>query len=83
LAEHRTVYAIDLPGFGRSSRVPYKGSSTEDAEEWFLRAIEDWRKSAGVNSPFTLLGHSFGAYLAGVYALKHPNNISHLILADP
>jgi len=83
LAQHHTVYAIDLPGFGRSSRLPFSGKSFEEAEEYFVTTIEQWRKEVKLEEQFDLLGHSFGGYLASAYALKHPQNINHLILADP
>jgi len=84
LAKNHTVYAIDLPGFGRSSRPTYAGKTAEDAEEFFLSALEAWTGSVGLQSTkFHILGHSFGAYLAAVYSLRNPTQIEHLILADP
>ncbi|CAB0028536.1 unnamed protein product [Trichogramma brassicae] len=32
---------------------------------------------------FVLLGHSMGGFLAASYAIKHPEHVKHLILADP
>ncbi|PRP82525.1 abhydrolase domain containing 4 [Planoprotostelium fungivorum] len=78
-----TVYAVDLMGFGRSTRRPFEGNSPEEAEEYFVESIEAWRKSAEIPAKFNLLGHSFGGYLAGAYSLKYPQNISHLYLVDP
>lgn len=56
LAEHHKVYAIDLPGFGRSSRKPFQGKTHEEAEEFFVEALEAWRKSIGLEEKFILIG---------------------------
>lgn len=81
LSKNRTVYAIDLPGYGRSSRCKFK-SNPEEVEAQYVQSIENWRIKIGLNK-FCLLGHSFGGYLSTAYALKHPEHVSHLILAEP
>jgi pimeloyl-ACP methyl ester carboxylesterase len=81
LSESRPFYAFDLLGFGRSSRPPF---STDPivAEAQFIESIEDWRKAVGLNE-MILLGHSFGGYLSASYAIKFPQFVKALILADP
>ncbi len=72
---------IDLAGFGRSSRCSFN-SDPALAEFQYVSALEKWREQVGLKK-MILLGHSFGGYLSAAYALRHPNNVQHLILADP
>lgn len=81
LSQSRPVYAFDLLGFGRSSRPAFSADPVE-AEEKFVDSIEAFRKQMGLNK-FILLGHSLGGYLSASYALRYPEHIQHLILADP
>ena len=45
-------------------------------------ALERWRERVGVEI-FNICGHSFGGYISSLYALKYPQRLNHLILADP
>ena len=81
LAKRQSVYAIDVLGFGRSSRPQFPNDAAE-AEGDFVEAIEQWRKEVGL-SKFILLGHSLGGFIACSYTLKYPEHVRHLILADP
>merc|ERR1712106_220940 len=81
LARNRTIYAIDLPGFGRSSRINFPSKGTEIESQYTLM-IERWRAILGIEK-MNLFGHSFGGYLTGLYALQHPDYINLLVLADP
>lgn len=94
LAEQNRVYAIDLPGFGRSSREPLQPRADPDpgaepaeadvdaAESYFVDAIAEWRERVGVDR-FVLCAHSFGGMVAGVFAVRHPEAVAHLALVSP
>lgn len=76
----RKIYAFDLIGFGRSSRPTFDLEGNIDDQ--FIDTFEKWRQDRKIDK-FILLGHSFGGYLSACYALKYPERVCHLILADP
>ena len=79
LAEHFRVLAVDLPGHGYS-----RGQKTEDREQKkkpveFLDEIVD-QLSAQFDEPLTVCGWSLGGQVALRWALRHPQQISRLVL---
>ena len=81
LAKHRPVYAIDLPGFGRSSRKEFSDDPLL-VEQQLVNVIETWRIKMNITK-MIILGHSMGGFVAFSYALRYPERLQHLILADP
>jgi cardiolipin-specific phospholipase len=45
--------------------------------------LDKWRKAMGNLTDFVLIGHSYGAYVAGTYACWQPKHIKKLILLSP
>ncbi|TSK87564.1 1-acylglycerol-3-phosphate O-acyltransferase ABHD5 [Bagarius yarrelli] len=77
----RTVYALDLLGFGQSSR-PTGGGHAQEEEERFVQSLEEWRMTVGAEL-MILLGHDLGGFVSMAYALKHPHRVKKLILVEP
>jgi proline iminopeptidase len=71
---------VYFDAFGRG-----KSDTAKDVKEYSLkRDIEDLeglRKAMGF-SKINVIGHSYGGVVAQGYAIKYPQNVSHLILAN-
>lgn len=74
LAADRTVYAIDLPGHGGSSRL--SGFSDFSA---FANAVAVFMDSQGIPTAH-VAGHSMGGAIAIQLALSHPDRVRSLTL---
>ncbi|XP_028985015.2 LOW QUALITY PROTEIN: 1-acylglycerol-3-phosphate O-acyltransferase ABHD5-like [Betta splendens] len=81
LCQHHPVFALDMLGFGQSSR-PIFPADAQEAEDQFVESIEEWRAQVGLES-MVLLGHNLGGYLAVSYSIKYPGRVKHIILAEP
>jgi pimeloyl-ACP methyl ester carboxylesterase len=74
LARVATVYAIDLPGFGRSSKPPARYRLADAA-----RAVHGFVQAMGLGR-VAIVGHSLGAAVGLTYALTHPARVERLAL---
>ncbi len=75
LAASRTVYALDLPGHGGSSKDVGEGDLNSFAE-----TVAGFMDEMGIEKAH-LFGHSMGGAVACSFALAHPNRVESLILA--
>jgi pimeloyl-ACP methyl ester carboxylesterase len=77
LKNHYRCVAIDLPGYGKSSKGNYEGSMRYYAK--VLKEVADQ-----LNLPkVTLVGHSMGGQISITAALAYPNWVEKLILIAP
>jgi pimeloyl-ACP methyl ester carboxylesterase len=74
LARVATVYAVDLPGFGRSSKPPARYRLADSA-----RALHGFVQAMGLGR-VAIVGHSLGAAVGLTYALTHPARVERLAL---
>lgn len=80
--ENYHVIMIDLLGKGASSRPEFLAKDKEEAEIFHLQAVEKWRQAMELDK-FTLIGHSFGGYVAAKYAITNHHRIEKLLLWSP
>ena len=80
----QNVYAIDMLGWGLSSRPTFRlrDDSVETAEEFFVESLESWREANNIDK-MILAGHSMGGYLSVAYCEKYPERVERLILLSP
>ncbi|HUO16657.1 MAG TPA: alpha/beta hydrolase [Verrucomicrobiae bacterium] len=76
LSEACRVIAVDLPGFGESSKPRIEYSA-----ELFTEALHDLFAQLEVKR-VVLAGNSFGGQLAILYALRYPEMVAKLVLVN-
>ena len=78
LARHYRVIAVDLPGFGESSKpaaAHYGVEAQVERLHAFMQALRIRRAHFG--------GNSMGGLIAAVYAARYPDEVESLWLLDP
>lgn len=74
LSRSRSVYALDLVGFGASE----KAAAHYNVGFWVEQVYEFWRTFMG--RPIVLVGHSLGALVALTAAVTYPEMVQSLVL---
>lgn len=80
LSQGRTVYALDLLGFGASQKAPVN----YDVSLWVAQIYEFWQTF--IRSPVVLVGNSIGSLICLAAAAAHPEMVSGIVmisLPDP
>jgi pyruvate dehydrogenase E2 component (dihydrolipoamide acetyltransferase) len=74
LSADRTVYALDLPGHGQSSKDVGEGDLDS-----LVDAVAGFMDTQGIEKAH-IFGHSMGGAVAGSFAIKHPERVQSLAL---
>jgi pimeloyl-ACP methyl ester carboxylesterase len=78
LAQSTRVCAWDPAGFG------FSGSSAEPQDAVHLtQDLEQTLKTANIDGPYLMVGHSAGAFVALRFADRHPRSVVGIVLVDP
>lgn len=77
LAHHHPVYALDLPGFGRSSKPSQVLNVVEMTDVLAL-----WMRAVGLRRA-ALLGNSVGCQIVADLAVRYPDLLERAVLQGP
>ena len=76
LAQSHKVYALDLPGFGKS-QIPPIAWNTSDYAAFVTAFLEKFCIPKA-----HLIGHSFGGRISIILSAEHPEKVDKLVLVD-
>ncbi len=77
LSKSYRCIAIDLPGYGKSSKNPHSGLMS-----FYAKTVAEFIDKLDLGK-VTLAGHSMGGQLSIVATLQYPQKVKNLILVDP
>ncbi|NTW24312.1 MAG: alpha/beta hydrolase [Lentimicrobium sp.] len=77
LSKNYRVIAVDLPGYGKSSKEPHSGLMT-----FYAGVIAEFIQKMELGK-VNLAGHSMGGQISMVLTLEKPELVKRLILVDP
>lgn len=77
LKNHFRCIALDLPGYGKSSKQIHSGDVS-----FYVEIINEFINKLNLQN-VSLVGHSMGGQIVSTYTIKHPEQITKLILAAP
>lgn len=77
LSKYYRVIAVDLPGYGKSSKDPHSGLMS-----FYASVIADFILKMDLGK-VNLVGHSMGGQISMVLTLEKPELVKRLILVDP
>jgi len=77
LAAHYPVYALDLPGYGKSARPAHSQGLPE-----LSGVLDSWMAAVGLERAI-VLANSFGCQIATDFALRRPARVERLVLVGP
>jgi pimeloyl-ACP methyl ester carboxylesterase len=75
-SQYRCI-AIDLPGYGKSSKGKYEASMT-----YYAAILRDFMEAIGLEKA-VVAGHSMGGQIAMTAALAYPDKVERLVLVAP
>jgi len=79
LSENFHTIALDLPGFGKSSKPVTINYTIQN----FTENIVDFMNNLGINDGKTsIVGHSLGGFIAAEIAIENKNLVEKLVLID-
>lgn len=77
LSKSYRCIAIDLPGYGKSSKNPHSGLMS-----FYAKVVAEFIDELNLEN-VSLAGHSMGGQISMVAALHYPDKVEKLILVDP
>jgi pimeloyl-ACP methyl ester carboxylesterase len=75
LSRYGKVFALDMPGYGRSGKVESGGYGIDD----LVKYLDSYVDTMGLRK-VNLVGHSMGGIVAIKYAFLHPNKVERIVI---